>query len=57
MSDTREALRRHFEVDAASIAIAALEALRLDGKATAKEVAAALKALAYDPEKLRPTSL
>jgi pyruvate dehydrogenase E1 component len=57
MSDTREALRRHFEVDAASIAIAALEALRLDGKATAKEVAAALKALAYDPDKLRPTSL
>ena len=45
MSDTREALRRHFEVDAESIVIAALHGLRKDGKVDAKAVNAAIKKL------------
>ncbi|MDJ0974324.1 MAG: pyruvate dehydrogenase (acetyl-transferring), homodimeric type [Planctomycetota bacterium] len=54
MSDTREALRRHFEVDAESIAAAALYALHQDGKVTAEEVAKAYVELDYDVEKLPP---
>jgi pyruvate dehydrogenase E1 component len=54
MSDTREALRRHFEVDAENIVLGALHGLRLDGKISAQEVAAAIKKLAIDPEKLEP---
>jgi pyruvate dehydrogenase E1 component len=57
MSDTREALRRHFEVDGASIAIAALDALRLDGKLSGEDVAAAIEKLGYDPEKVEPMSV
>ncbi|MBL8897541.1 MAG: pyruvate dehydrogenase (acetyl-transferring), homodimeric type [Planctomycetes bacterium] len=57
MSDTREALRRHFEVDAASIAYAALDALRAEGKLDAKTVAAAAKTLGLDPEKLAPMAI
>jgi len=57
MSDTRTALRRHFEVDAESIAIAALDALRADGRATAAEVQAAIVRLDYDPDKLAPMSV
>ena len=57
MSDTREALRRHFEVDAATIALAAFEALRRDGKASAGDVRRALDRLAIDPEKLDPLSV
>ena len=53
-SDTREALRRFFEVDAESIAVAALHALSQDGKATASEVAAAIRDLDIDPEKPNP---
>ncbi|HEY1533663.1 MAG TPA: pyruvate dehydrogenase (acetyl-transferring), homodimeric type, partial [Polyangiaceae bacterium] len=54
MSDTREALRRHFEVDAESIAIGALDGLRQDGKLTGKEVASALKQLGVDSGKIEP---
>jgi pyruvate dehydrogenase E1 component len=53
-SDTREALRRHFEVDAESIAVAALYALHQDGRVEAKEVSAAVRDLGLDPEKLDP---
>jgi len=53
-SDTREALRRHFEVDAESIVIAALYALHEDGKIPAREVSAAIHELGIDPEKLDP---
>jgi pyruvate dehydrogenase E1 component len=53
-SDTREALRRFFEVDAENIAIAALHALSLDGLIPAQEVALAIKDLGVDPEKLDP---
>jgi len=54
MSDTREALRRHFEVDAENVVLGALHGLRLDGKMSAAEVAAAIKKLGIDPEKLEP---
>jgi pyruvate dehydrogenase E1 component len=54
MSDTREALRRHFEVDAENVVLGALHGLRLDGKISAQEVSAAIKKLGIDPEKLEP---
>jgi pyruvate dehydrogenase E1 component len=51
-SDTREALRRFFEVDVESIVIAALYALSQDGLIPAGEVAKAIRDLGMDPEKL-----
>ncbi len=57
MSDTREALRRHFEVDAENIAIAALDALRLEGVLDAKTVARAIAELGVDADKIDPTSV
>lgn len=57
MSDTREALRRHFEIDAPSVVLGALEALAAEGKGKKGERTAALKTYAYDPEKLRPAAL
>ncbi len=57
MSDTREALRRHFEVDAESICIGALDALRAEGKITAAELAKAIKELDVDPDKVPPASI
>ena len=57
MSDTREALRRHFEVDAESIVIAALHALAQEGKLKASDVTAALAKFDYDVEKIDPLSL
>jgi pyruvate dehydrogenase E1 component len=52
MSDSREALRRHFEIDAEFVVVAALDALRQDGLADAGEVAKAIEALGVDTEKL-----
>jgi len=57
MSDTRQALRRHFEVDAESIAIAALHALVEEGSLEANKVSEAMQALDYDPEKLDPVEV
>jgi pyruvate dehydrogenase E1 component len=54
MSDTRDALRRHFEVDAPSIVIAALDALRQDGRLDAAAVQDAIARLGYDAEKTEP---
>ena len=54
MSDTREGLRRYFEVDPESIALAALHALAQEGKLSAKEAAAAVVRLGIDPEKADP---
>ena len=54
MSDTREALRRHFEIDESMVVVAALDALRKDGRLDAKRVAAAIEQLAIDPDKLDP---
>ena len=50
-SESRGALRRHFEVDAECIAIAALYQLSKQGKYDAKKVAAAVKKLDIDPDK------
>jgi pyruvate dehydrogenase E1 component len=54
MSDTREALRSHFEVDVDHIVLGALHGLKQDGKLSGAEVAAAIKKLGIDPEKLEP---
>ena len=56
-SDTHEALRRFFEVDAESIAIAALHALSQDGLIATDEVARAIRDFGVDPEKPDPLSL
>ena len=50
-SESREALRRHFEVDAECIALATLYQLSKQGKVDMKTVAAAVKKLDIDPEK------
>ncbi|MBI5387748.1 MAG: pyruvate dehydrogenase (acetyl-transferring), homodimeric type [Verrucomicrobia bacterium] len=50
-SDTRENLRRFFEVDAESVVIATLYALARQGKLPRETVAQAIKDLAVDPEK------
>lgn len=49
-SDTRERLRRHFEVDAESVAFMALHALAAEGKFDPAAVAAAIGDLGLDPE-------
>ncbi|MGH8289080.1 MAG: pyruvate dehydrogenase (acetyl-transferring), homodimeric type [Steroidobacteraceae bacterium] len=53
-SDSRAALRRHFEVDRHYITVAALKALADDGKLEASAVTAAMKALGVDPAKPVP---
>jgi len=50
-SDNREYLRRHFEINAESIAAAALSRLSRDGKFDAKKAVAAFKELGVDTEK------
>jgi pyruvate dehydrogenase E1 component len=57
MSDSREALRRHFEVDAENIVIGALEGLRLEGKFGASDLAKAIRDLGVDPDKVEPLSI
>jgi pyruvate dehydrogenase E1 component len=53
-SDIRPQLRRHFEVDAETIAVAALYQLSKLGQIEPKCVAHALKELKIDPEKIEP---
>ncbi|HRA57409.1 MAG TPA: pyruvate dehydrogenase (acetyl-transferring), homodimeric type, partial [Thermomonas sp.] len=53
-SDTRENLRRHFEVDRWHVAHAAVAALAAEGKLTAKDVARAIKMYKLDTEKQNP---
>ncbi len=53
-SETRPALRRHFEVDQECVTIAALRQLQLRDQITKKAVAAAIKQLGVDPEKVNP---
>lgn len=57
MSDTREVMRRHFEIDAGSIIIATLHQLFNQGAVSAQVVRQAMEELEYDPEKLDPMSL
>jgi pyruvate dehydrogenase E1 component len=53
-SDNRQRLREHFEVNAASIAAAALSKLARDGKFDAKKAAQAITDLGVNPEKIDP---
>ena len=53
-SETREALRRHFEVDAECIAVATLYRLHKQGVFDAAVVAQAIKDLGVNPEKIDP---
>ncbi|MEX2552611.1 MAG: pyruvate dehydrogenase (acetyl-transferring), homodimeric type [Actinomycetota bacterium] len=48
-SDTRENLRRHFEVDAEHIVVAALSALSQSGELKPEEVSAAIEKYGLDP--------
>ena len=57
LSDTREALRRHFEVDAESIVIAVLDGLRQDGALSCEDLAQAVADLGVDPGKTDPMSI
>jgi pyruvate dehydrogenase E1 component len=49
-SDTRAALRRHFETDAAHVVVATLHALALEGKVSAETVAKAIATYGIDAE-------
>ena len=53
-SETREALRRHFEVDAECVTLAALYQLLQQGKIKGELVAQAITDLGIDPEKTDP---
>ena len=53
-SDSRAALRRHFEVDRNYIAVAALKALADEGQVDQATVSQAIKALGVDPDKPVP---
>ncbi len=55
-SDTRAALRRHFEVDAEHTAYAALWRLALAGKYPKKDLAKAMKELGIDPNHPDPAT-
>jgi pyruvate dehydrogenase E1 component len=53
-SDTRAALRRHFEIDAAHIALAVLSALSAEGEVKDDEIRDAIAELGIDPEATDP---
>ncbi len=53
-SDTRESLRRHFEIDAEHIVIAVLSELYAQGSVSAEEVANAIKIYDIDAEAIDP---
>jgi pyruvate dehydrogenase E1 component len=53
-SDTRAALRRHFEVDAECIAYAALAQLAARGQYRREALPQALEKLGINPEKISP---
>ncbi|MCS6948586.1 MAG: pyruvate dehydrogenase (acetyl-transferring), homodimeric type, partial [Steroidobacteraceae bacterium] len=55
-SDSRAALRRHFEVDAAFIAFAALRALADDGQLERSRVVQAMRDLGVAPDKADPAT-
>jgi len=56
-SDTREQLRRFFEVDRRHVAIATLKALADDGEVPAATVSEAIRRYALDPEKPNPITM
>jgi pyruvate dehydrogenase E1 component len=49
-SDTRQALRRHFEVDAAHIVVATLDGLAMQGKVKGEAVEKAIRLYGIDPD-------
>ncbi|HSH23031.1 MAG TPA: pyruvate dehydrogenase (acetyl-transferring), homodimeric type [Acidimicrobiales bacterium] len=53
-SDTRAALRRHFEIDAAHLVVAVLKALADTGEGKAEEVADAIARYEVDPDAIDP---
>ncbi len=53
-SDTRDQLRRHFEVDTDHITVAALHALERTGDVKAESVKDAIDAAGIDPEAVDP---
>jgi pyruvate dehydrogenase E1 component len=53
-SDTREALRRHFEVDAEHVVVATLSALADMGEVKPEQVAEAVKRYEIDPDRGSP---
>jgi pyruvate dehydrogenase E1 component len=53
-SDTRENLRRHFEVDPHYVTLAALYQLYQNGQLEGKEVSAAIRELEIDPDRANP---
>jgi pyruvate dehydrogenase E1 component len=53
-SDTREALRRHFEIDAEHMAVAALHTLAQSEQFSPAEVARAIRDLGIDPDRIDP---
>ncbi len=53
-SDTRPALRRHFEVDGEHVAYAALCGLHREGKYDKKDLKKAITVLGLDPEAINP---
>jgi pyruvate dehydrogenase E1 component len=53
-SDTREQLRRHFEVDAPSIVVGVLDGLNRAGAGSADEVAEAIRRYGIDPDRPDP---
>jgi pyruvate dehydrogenase E1 component len=53
-SDTRQALRRHFETDASHVVVAVLDGLRQGGEAKAEEVDDAIRRFGIDPEHPSP---
>ncbi|HBH53553.1 MAG TPA: pyruvate dehydrogenase (acetyl-transferring), homodimeric type, partial [Planctomycetaceae bacterium] len=55
-SDTREALRNHFEIDAAHITFAALSELHRRGEVDRATVEKARQSLGIDPDKRNPVS-
>jgi pyruvate dehydrogenase E1 component len=55
LSDTRPALRRHFETDAEHVAVATLAALARQGAITAQTVAQAIIGLGLEPEAPDPS--
>ena len=56
-SDTREQLRRFFEVDRYYVTLAALSSLADDGAIEQQTVAAALKKYGLDPDKPNPVKV
>ncbi|HET6344354.1 MAG TPA: pyruvate dehydrogenase (acetyl-transferring), homodimeric type, partial [Myxococcota bacterium] len=56
-SDTREALRRHFEVDTASMVVTVLAGLAQEGTVPAKTVLEAMKKLDVNPDAADPIGI